>query len=179
MWHSSIFEQISCSKIVRDVHLWRQKHQTTTTTTTTTLNVCIPCSLTAIFVWFCNLVYIRLAVEIVQNSRINWSIYLNPSFTLTLGRCHKTFYESKGFGFKTFRPWFNEKEQVLRYRSLIEWYILPNQPKSSPRMWNNATSTSWLANSNQGNSDIPPNFWSSYILYIITLFIKVKMLMLI
>ena len=40
-------------------------------TTTATSNVCISCLPTTIFVQFCNLLYIMLMVEIVQNSCIN------------------------------------------------------------------------------------------------------------
>jgi hypothetical protein len=61
---------------IRVVHLWGQKHQTTTTTTTTTtiLNVCVPCSITTIFVWFCDLVYVALMVRVGQYSGINPNI---------------------------------------------------------------------------------------------------------
>ena len=41
---------------------------------TTTLNVCITCSLTVLFVWFCSLVYIKLTYGIVQNISLSLSL---------------------------------------------------------------------------------------------------------
>ena len=47
IWRKHLF------KILRDVHLWGQKHQMTTTKATTQLlNVCISCFPTTTFVWF-------------------------------------------------------------------------------------------------------------------------------
>ena len=48
--------------------------QTTTTKQPLLLNVCSPCSPTTIFVWFCDLVYVMLAVGIVQNICVNSNI---------------------------------------------------------------------------------------------------------
>ena len=48
-WHLSTSRQTTRPKIIRDVHLWGQNHQTTTTKITTTIvNLRIPCSPTSV-----------------------------------------------------------------------------------------------------------------------------------
>ena len=52
----------TCSKIIRVVHLWGQKHQMTTTKATTEQTRNFECLIAIIFVQFCDLMYIILAV---------------------------------------------------------------------------------------------------------------------
>ena len=74
----SILGQITCSKMIRDVHLWGLKtsnvNNKNNNTLSTTSIVCISCSPITIFVQFCDLMYVILAVGSVQNSCITPNI---------------------------------------------------------------------------------------------------------